>query len=240
MRINVLQHVPYEGPAHIADWARSRGHELKVTEVYRDDLPAVEDLGFLIVMGGPMNVYEEEQYPWLAGEKRLIKDAIDAGKVVLGICLGAQLIADALGAGVSKNKCPEIGWFPVELTDEGHNLELTDGFPTRFIALHWHGDTFSIPVGTVHFVASAACDNQAFAYDEGRVVGLQFHLEETRESLALLTKMAGANLVPSEWTQTPEELLAPQAPFKLGNDLLARLLDRMCSASSRMPGQHIS
>ncbi|MCL5736550.1 MAG: type 1 glutamine amidotransferase [Actinobacteria bacterium] len=227
MRIRVLQHVPYEGPAAISEWASSRGHLLEVTAVYQDKLPPVEDLEFLIVMGGPMNVYQEEQYPWLAAEKTLIKGAIEAGKVVLGICLGAQLLTDALGGKVSKNKCAEIGWFPVELTDEGHGLELLDGLPTRFIALHWHGDTFSIPEHAVHFASSAACKNQAFAYDEGRVVGLQFHLEETRESLALLIENAGADLVPGEWIETSKELLAPYAPFQLGNDLLARLLDRM-------------
>ena len=227
MKIDVLQHVPYEGPGAIADWAQSRGHELRVTEVYRQDLPAAEDVEFVVIMGGPMNVYQEAEYPWLAGEKAFLSAVIGAGKVTLGICLGAQLLADVLGGKVSKNQQAEIGWFPVEITDDGRDLDLLDGFPSRFIALHWHGDTFSIPHGAVHFASSAACENQAFAYDDRRVVGLQFHLEETRESLALLVDKAGGDLVSGQWIVTPNELLAPYAPFRLGNDLLFRLLDRM-------------
>ncbi len=135
-----------------------------------------------------MNVYEEAEYPWLAAEKAFIAAAIGAGKPVLGICLGAQLIAAVLGGTVSKGPQPEIGWYPVELTPAGRELPLFAGFPDRFTALHWHGDTFSIPPGATHVASSAACANQAFAYDGGRVVGLQFHLEETRESLAQLDR----------------------------------------------------
>jgi GMP synthase-like glutamine amidotransferase len=232
MKIDVLQHVPYEGPGAISEWAQSRGHEIRVTEVYQADLPAVEGTELLVVMGGPMNVHQEADYPWLAKEKAFIKAGIEKGKVVLGICLGAQLLADVLGGKVTKGEHVEIGWFPVEITDDGHELELMSGFPTRFIALHWHGDTFSIPPESVHFASSAACKNQAFAYDEGKVVGLQFHLEETRESLALLMENAAADLVPGEWIETSKELLAPYAPFQLSNDLLYRLLDRMAEKVS--------
>jgi GMP synthase-like glutamine amidotransferase len=232
MKIDVLQHVLYEGPGAISEWAQSQGHEIRITEVYQADLPAVDGIEFLVILGGPMNVHQEADYPWLAKERAFIKAAIEKGKVVLGICLGAQLLADALGGKVTKGEHVEIGWFPVEITDDGHELELMDGFPTRFIALHWHGDTFSIPPDSVHFASSTACKHQAFAYDEGRVVGLQFHCEETRESLALLMENAAADLVQGEWIETPKELLAPYAPFQLGHDLLYRLLDRMAEKAS--------
>ena len=174
-----------------------------------------------------MNVYQEAEYPWLAAEKAFIATAIGAGKAVLGICLGAQLIAAVLGGPVSKGAQPEIGWYPVELTPEGRGLPLFAAFPVRFTALHWHGDTFSIPPGATHVASSAACANQAFAYDGGRVVGLQFHLEETRESLAQLVDNAGGELVQDDWIATPEELLAPEAPFAPCRELLFSLLDAM-------------
>ena len=234
MKIDVLQHVSFEGPGAVADWAQSRGHDLVRSAAYEGALPNVDALDFLVVMGGPMNIYQVAENPWLAPEKALIKAAVENGKVVLGICLGAQLLADALGGKVTPNKQAEIGWFPVEITKDGHGLDLTADLPTRFIALHWHGDTFSIPDDAVHFASSAACENQAFAYDEGRVIGLQFHLEETRESLGLLIEQAKDELVPGEWIQSEHDLLAPYAPFELGNDLLLRLLDRM---AEMVPGR---
>jgi GMP synthase-like glutamine amidotransferase len=227
MNIAVLQHAPHEGPGVISAWAHSRGHEIAITEVSREAPPAVESIDLLVIMGGAMNVYQEDEYPWLAGEKAFIAAVIQAGKAVLGVCLGAQLLAVVLGGKVAGNGYKEIGWFPVELTDEGRDLKLLDGFPNLFIALHWHGDTFSIPEDSVHFASSAACRNQGFAYDQGRVVGLQFHLEVTREMLARFVEEDAAELVPGEWIATPEELLAADAPFQAGNDLLFLLLDRL-------------
>lgn len=199
MRVHYLQHVPYEGIGSIRDWAGARGHELSSTLMFAEPraalrLPGVDTLDLLVIMGGPMNVYEHDEYPWLAAEKDFIRACVGAGKAVLGICLGAQLIADALGGEVTRAPFQEIGWYPVELTPVGRGQSVFPHFPDRFTALHWHGDTFSIPEGAAHVVSSAACPNQAFSYDDGRVVGLQFHLEETRESLAELVEAAGADL----------------------------------------------
>jgi GMP synthase-like glutamine amidotransferase len=241
MRVHYLQHVSFEGMGSIGEWAALRGHVLTGAEVFqaaRSGPPGMagpvvprqadlDRLDLLVVMGGPMNVYQEAEYLWLAAEKVFIAAAIGAGKPVLGICLGAQLIAAALGGTVSKGPQPEIGWYPVELTPEGRGLPLFAAFPIRFTALHWHGDTFSIPPGATHVASSAACANQAFAYDGGRVVGLQFHLEETRESLAHLIDNARAELVPGDWIATPDELLAPEAPFRPCRELLFSLLDSM-------------
>jgi GMP synthase (glutamine-hydrolysing) len=191
--------------------------------------PESEDLDFLIVMGGPMNVYQEAQHPWLPAEKGFIASMIAAGKLVLGVCLGAQLVADALGGPVSRDDHPEIGWYPVYLTEAGRAVPVFAEFPAGFTALHWHGDTFAVPPGAVHVASSEACANQAFAYDGGRVVGLQFHLEETPDSLALLIENARADLMEGRWIATPAELLAPTAPFGLCRELLFRLLDAMVS-----------
>ena len=195
--------------------------------------PQPEDLDFLVAMGGPMNVYQESRHPWLRAEKEFIASTIAAGKLVLGVCLGAQLVADVLGGPVSRGDHPEIGWYPVDLTEAGRTIPVFAEFPARFAALHWHGDTFAVPPDAVHVASSEACANQVFAYDGGRVVGLQFHLEETRESLGLLVENARADLAvrgepnAGRWIATAAELLAPTAPFGLCRELLFRLLDAM-------------
>lgn len=227
MRIQVLKHLPFEGPAAIEHWARTRGHDLAMTNTWQDDLPALANFDLLAIMGGTMNVYEENDHPWLAGEKRLIAEAISAGKAVLGVCLGGQLIAAALGAVVTRNPHVEIGWFPVSVTDEARSLPLLAEVPDAFPVVHWHGDTFAIPEGATHILSSQACANQGFIIDGGRVLGLQCHLEETRESLAALTEHAANELVEGEWIQTPAELLAEDAPFDSANQLLFTLMDRM-------------
>lgn len=231
MRVHYLQHVPYEGIGAIGDWARARGYALTRTEFFRPrhELPKPEDLDLLVVMGGPMNIYEEGRYPWLATEKSFMASVIDARKAVLGICLGAQLLADVLGGAVAKGEHREIGWYPVELTEAGQALPVFAGFPRSFPVLHWHGDTFAIPPGAAHAASSAACINQAFAYDGGRVAGLQFHLEETPDSLAELVENAGHELEEGPWVSGPAQLLAPDAPFEPCRELLYTLLDAMAA-----------
>ena len=196
-------------------------------------LPAQEGFDVLVIMGGPMNVYEHDEYPWLPAEKDFIRTAISGGKKVLGICLGGQLMAAALGGEVTKARFAEIGWHQVELTAAGRELEVFAHFPERFTTLQWHGDTFSIPSGAVHAASSEAVPNQAFVLDGGRVVGLQFHLEETRETLGELLEAAGGGLPESPdpargpWVSPRGSLLAADAPFDTCRDLLYGLLDRM-------------
>lgn len=237
MKVHYLQHVPYERVGCIEDWARRRGHELAGTLLYEPagaaTLPGPDALDLLVVMGGPMNVYEHDEHPWLADEKDFIRACIAAGKMVLGICLGAQLVADALGGEVTRAPFQEIGWHPVKLTEAGRRLEVFAHFPDRFTTLQWHGDTFSIPPGAVHTASSEAVAHQAFALAGGRVVGLQFHLEETQETLSELVEMAGGGLpthadpARGPWVSPREDLLAPDAPFSACRDLLFGLLDRM-------------
>jgi GMP synthase-like glutamine amidotransferase len=242
MRVHYLQHVPFEGIGAIGEWARDRAHTLSGTEMFRlpeagsPEVPQPDDLDLLVIMGGPMNVHQDSRYPWLRVEKDVIASAIAADKLVLGVCLGAQLVADVLGGVVTKGTHREIGWYPVDLKEAGREVPVFAEFPARFVALHWHGDTFSIPPGAVHVASSEACANQAFAYNDGRVIGLQFHLEETRESLESLIENARADLtVPDDrdaerWISTPGELLSPAAPYAPCRDLLFRLLDSMVMA----------
>ena len=210
MRIHYLQHVPFEGLGNIENWALAKGHQISDTQLYNNDpLPEPEEFDWLIVMGGPMNIYEEDKFPWLAREKTFIRDAIDAGKIVLGVCLGAQLIASVLSAKIHKNQCPEIGWFDVRLTDAASRSGVFSRIPKRFTAFHWHGDTFDLPPGATWIAESDACRNQAFEYGgRGRVIGLQFHLDTTLESIRRLVEYCGDELVPSEYVQSERELLA--------------------------------
>ena len=133
----------------------------------------------LIVMGGPMGVYEQERYPYLRDELRLIERAATTNKPVLGVCLGSQLLAHALGGKVSKQTQKEIGWYPVRLTDEAVIDPLWADVPREFTAFHWHGDVFSLPLGAKPLASSALTEQQAFRYG-ARAYGLLFHLEVTR------------------------------------------------------------
>ena len=125
IKVHFLQHVQYEGLGSIADWIHGNSYDLTVTQLFNDQsLPDPGDIDFLIIMGGPMGIYQEDKYPWLKKEKLFIEQAIKKNKKVLGICLGAQLIADVLGSKVFPNKYQEIGWFPVRLTDDSKNSKL--------------------------------------------------------------------------------------------------------------------
>lgn len=206
MNIVCLTHVPFENAANIQIWADGRGHTLRYTHLYKNDpYPAMKDFDMLAIMGGPMNVYEYQAYPWLKTEKYYIRRAIDAGKKVLGVCLGAQLVADVLGGKVIKNNVPEIGWHPITLTLDGRKSSLFDGFDDEFMAFHWHGDTFAIPPKAVCLASSKACDNQIILYQHN-VLGLQCHLEYSEHSIRAMLKHCGHELVPSHFVQTAEQI----------------------------------
>jgi GMP synthase-like glutamine amidotransferase len=226
MRLHYLQHVPFEDLANIEDWARSRGHDLSCTHLFSEEtLPEIADLDWLIVMGGPMNIYEHDRYPWLIREKEFIREAIAGGKIVLGICLGAQLMADVLGGIVRKNEHREIGWYPVRLTEYGKASKIFAVLPELFAALHWHGDTFDILPGASRMAESLACSNQAFAL--GKAIGLQFHLESSKESIDRLVENCADELTEGPFVQTPEELSANLEQFSQLRGLMELFLDRM-------------
>lgn len=212
MKIHWLQHVAFEGLGSIEKWAQEKGHALSCTRLFAGELvPMLEAFDLLIVMGGPMGVHDHDKYPWLQEEKTFLGRVIAAGKPVLGVCLGAQLLADALGAQVMANTEKEIGWFPVErasgVSARAVPEQLERVLPVRQTVFHWHGDTFTLPEQAIRLYSSAACVNQAFVYEE-RVIGLQFHLETTPASVTALVENCRAEVVPAAWIQKEAEILA--------------------------------
>jgi len=223
MRLHYFQHVWFEGLGAIKDWAEREGFEISHTEFFNQGvLPKVKDIDWLVVMGGPMGIYEEEEYSWLKEEKGFIRDAINRGKTVLGICLGAQLIADVLGAKVYRNKYKEIGWFKVKRA-----LSDFTAFPGEFTAFHWHGDTFDIPKGAKRIAESKACPNQAFSYNQGKVIALQFHLETVKEGAERLVEQCGGEITPGDYIQRPEEILGKKKHIEDCNIIMEKLLIEM-------------
>jgi GMP synthase-like glutamine amidotransferase len=231
IRIHCLQHVPFEGLGYIASWVTARGHSLQVTRLYdREMLPASESFDWLIVMGGPMNIYEEDVYPWLAEEKKFIARAIGEGKIILGICLGAQLIADVLGARVSRNEYKEIGWYPVTLTEQGRRSPFFNDDLHQFPAFHWHGDTFDLPTGANRLAESDGCRNQAFSYAD-HVLALQFHLESTPASIRDLIVNCGEEIIPGPYVQNTEDMSAEADKTVCTNRLMERILEELSDAT---------
>ncbi len=225
MNIHYLQHVPFESPGRITDWAADKGHWLSGTLLYEStDFPHQSAFDLLIVLGGPMGVYEEDRYPWLIAEKAFIKACIQEQKLVLGICLGAQLIAEALGGRVVHNPYREIGWLPVKMMEEARNTVFLKHFPREYTPFHWHGDTFQLPDGIRSAAVSPGCANQAFEYN-GRVVGLQFHLESSNDSISKLIQHCREEMEPGMYVQHSYQMLNQTSLLEKSNEILIELLN---------------
>jgi GMP synthase (glutamine-hydrolysing) len=178
MHVLSIRHVEREGSAAIGDALRARAIEERVVRIDCGD-PVPDGLGDargLLVMGGPMGVYEADRFPHLRDEIRLIERAVADGVPVLGVCLGSQLIAAALGASVAPGKQLEVGWREVRLRDTAQTDPLWEGSPASLVPLHWHGDVFELPAGAVSLASSELTEHQAFRYGS-RTWGLLFHLE---------------------------------------------------------------
>ena len=227
MNLHVLQHVWFEDPGVIQDWAEENDLGITRTAFYENEsLPDINDIDGLIVMGGPMNIYEEEKYSWLIDEKQFIKQAIDAGKKVLGICLGAQLIADILGGKVVRGKHKEIGWFPVRFKNMENSVVLKD-LPNEATVFHWHQDTFEIPPNAVRIAESDACSNQAFSYNCGKVIGLQFHFELKDQGIKRLVEQCSDDISSGEYVQSLEDIVSGVSNGAANNDLMKRILSNL-------------
>lgn len=228
MRLHYLQHIELEHPGSILAWAREKGHTVTRTRFFRGEtLPELHAFDWLVVMGGPMNIYEDETYPWLADEKKFIRAAIDGGKTLLGLCLGAQLIADAIGGKVTANSQPEIGWLPVRWKENAQEHPLFSFFPKESTVFQWHYDTFSVlPPDSEVLAASEACAHQAYIYKE-RVIGFQFHLENTPEMLNGYIEQAADEMISAAYVQTPQEVLAHPEHLARNNEWMAEFLTRL-------------
>lgn len=224
MHAHYFQHVPFEGLGSIEHWLQQRRARIGVTRFYTGDaLPNPAKVDFLIVMGGPMSVNDEDEYPWLMLEKQFIRDFIASGKPVLGICLGAQLIAGALGAAIYPGEQKEIGWWPIQRAE---NLpDNAFAFPDNMTVFHWHGETFDLPENAVRLASSPACANQAFQLGEN-VIGLQFHLETTPASADDIVEHCRDELLKAPYVQTEEEILAMDAErYRRIHSAMADVLD---------------
>ena len=214
MKTYILQHAPFEGPG-ILDTLNNA----EVIRLYENaSLPAMDELGLLVLLGGPMNV-NDDLY-WLHEERKFVKQAIEARKPILGICLGAQIIADAIGGNVYKNpNGKEVGWWPVSSVIQPMPFGI---FPDKLNVLHWHGNTFSLPPTATTFYSTMICQNQAFLYTD-RVVGLQFHLETTADSLQTLVDADEDFITTGTFVQTKEQLLNANIPSE-NHDVLLKLV----------------
>lgn len=222
IRVHCIQHVAFETPGRIADWVVERGHSFAATRLYADEpLPAVDGFDALVVMGGPMGVHDDARFSWLTAEKHFIEETIGAGKRVLGVCLGAQLVAHVLGARVYRNRFKEIGWYPVQSTEAGR----ARGLPKEFLAFHWHGDAFDLPKDALHLAKTAACEHQMFAVGPN-VLGIQFHLEVMRAGVEEMLRHGATDLGEGPYMQTPAAMTTSDGNVVAAHSLLDGILDR--------------
>lgn len=233
LHAHCIMHVPFEGPGCVEEYLLEKDYSLTFTRIYEKvTFPEVDDVDFLLIMGGPMSVYDEDEYPWLREEKAFIRAVIQAGKKVLGICLGSQLIAEVLGAKVYPNAVKEIGWFPVTKTESGKTSALIADLPVTSEVFHWHGDTYDLPAGCAHLFISNECCHQAFEY-QGRVVGLQFHLETVPELLeAMIENGLHEMNVGGKCVQTVTEIKQNYLLSLKTNRLMNSLLDKLIKTNN--------
>jgi GMP synthase-like glutamine amidotransferase len=231
MRLLLLQHDPLDGPGSLTEWAAARGHTIFTCLICRGDpLPPVGSFDLLVSLGGPMGAYDEVKHPWLAAEKEYLRQAVAVGKKILGLCLGCQLLADALGGKAFRHTCKEFGWQPIEPTTAGGEWFGAQG---TFHAFQWHGDTYTLPPGAVQLARNEASEQQAFLMKGptgDQVLGLQFHLEWTERMAREALAEPGVAPPPSPSVQTPGEILADLTLFDSAKKRFFALLDRFTAA----------
>lgn len=247
LRIHALFHTDYADLSFIKQWARAHNHPITVSRSYdNDNLPTLDSFDWLIVMGGPMSVHDEDKYSWLIKEKRLIKQAVDAGKTVIGICLGAQIIAHCLGAEVKPSAVKEIGWLPMQLTEAGQAHPILQDLPKDFTVFHWHGEGFDCPKGASIIAKTQAWPNQGFIYQTPKhkqrgtwVLAWQCHFEATKESLPKMVSNGNA-AIQSGLKDYPETVQAPDEILVLGdkyieenNARLATMFNRIAASANK-------
>jgi len=213
MRAHCFQHEPFEGMAVIEEWLQHNNFDISYTRFFESDPlpPSCDDIDWLIMMGGGMSVNDEKEFPWLVMEKEFVRECIQNGKIVIGICLGSQMIASSLGYSVYKNKNKEIGWFPIKKIDTARSKLFRD-LPDEITVFHWHGETFDLPEEAVLIASSDACINQIFVINDN-VIGFQCHLETTEESLSSLSDNCRSELQPEVYIQTEKQMIADEKKY---------------------------
>ncbi|MCW2928963.1 MAG: amidotransferase [Thermoleophilia bacterium] len=225
--VHCLQHSERVRPLTVGEWAQLRGLELRVVRVDEDeDLPPLEEVERLVVLGGGMNTDDSALHPWLDDEREFLTQVVALGRArVLAICLGSQLVAEVLGGTVGRADVPEIGWHEVELTEAGAASPVFGALPRRFEAMQWHGDAWQLPPGAVLTVTGATCATQGFSFED-RVHAVQFHPEFTYDRTVELAESTTDDLSTGGGVQAPAQFLADPTRFDRSRELCLTLLDR--------------
>lgn len=219
MNIACIQHIGFEKPGFIETWATENQHTFNIYHPYiNGKFPKLEDFDALIILGGPMSANDEAELAWLKMEKQLIWNAFTHLKKILGICLGAQLIAASFGEKVYKNPVKEIGWFEVNRVFES-NLP----FPKSFTPFHWHGETFDLPQNAAQLIQSENCKNQVFLIGE-TVLGIQFHLEMGENEILEILEQCKEELANEPFIQTKENIIGNLELIKQNKKILFEIL----------------
>ena len=206
MRIRIVQHSAADRPAAAADVIDRLGHFAETTRIDRGDaLPTTVDADVLMMFGGGISLASGELPPWVAQEQKLIRSYVNEGRRVIGICLGSQMIAAALGARVRRNDHCEVGWHEIERAEDSVSPNIADEIPNRLIVLQWHQDTFDLPPGATRLFRSAACDNQAFEIDN-RVFGFQFHFEANPKTVTTFLAVSNKWKQHGQFVQSESEI----------------------------------
>lgn len=229
LNINCFMHVPFEEPGLITDWVEREACNLKYTRLYNNDtLPDPDTVDMLIIMGGPMNVLDFHIHPWMKDEVDWVSNFLGSGKAILGICLGAQIIATALGSDVYPGKEKEIGWHSIRFLPGLGEFKICKKLPSARKVFHWHGDTFDIPKGAIRIAESNLFPNQGFIYEK-RVIALQFHLEVGPKNVEDLVENCRDELLPGPYIQNEKELRDETRFIDENRVLLFNILDYLGS-----------
>jgi GMP synthase-like glutamine amidotransferase len=227
MHLHYFQHNHFEDLGFIGDWAKSNSITTSVTRFdLKPELPSLQDFDWLVIMGGAMGVHDSDQYPWIPEEIEFIKEAIHSGKIVIGICLGSQMIARVLGARVYKNSEPEMGFWPINFSQEAQQDNVFRHFPAQFDVMHFHFDTFTLPEAAILMASSIVTPVQAFRYGKN-VFALQFHSELTESNLPVFIKELEAEIIPGALAQNPDEMLRKVGSCNINNKIFSRVLDEI-------------
>lgn len=227
MHIHYFQHNHFEDLGYIGDWAESNNITTSVTRFdLNPELPSLQDFDWLVVMGGAMGVNDSDHYPWILSEIEFIKEAIHSGKIVIGICLGSQMIASALGARVYKNSHPEMGFWPINFSQEAQHDNVFKHFPANLNVMHFHFDTFTLPSGAIAMAESTITPVQAFRYGKN-VFALQFHSELTESNLPVFIRQLATEIVPGPLVQNPVEMLQNINYCSINNEIFSRVLNEI-------------